>query len=73
MMEKGSNDSETDSLGLLLSLFYFAFPTFSLSLSLFPLLQVKYLQIMNQSAEKGQNPARWIRYMTEASSYICRM
>ncbi len=36
-------------------------------------LQVKYLQIMNQSAEKGQNPARWIRYMTEASSYICRM
>ncbi|QDZ19033.1 mu subunit of clathrin adaptor [Chloropicon primus] len=36
-------------------------------------LQVKYLQILNQSTEKGQNPARWIRYMTESSSYICRM
>merc|ERR1711907_433209 len=36
-------------------------------------LQVKYLQILNQSAEKGQNPARWIRYMTESSSYICRI
>lgn len=36
-------------------------------------LQVKYLQILNQSADKGQNPARWIRYMTESSSYICRI
>ena len=36
-------------------------------------LQVKYLQILNQSTEKGQNPARWIRYMTESSSYICRI
>jgi AP-4 complex subunit mu-1 len=36
-------------------------------------LQVKYLQILNQATEKGQNPARWIRYMTESSSYICRL
>ncbi len=36
-------------------------------------LQVKYLQILNQSTEKGQNPARWIRYMTESSSYIIRI
>lgn len=36
-------------------------------------LQVKYLQILDQSYEKGQNPSRWVRYITESGSYICRM
>ena len=33
-------------------------------------LQVKYLKI--QHDEKGYNPFRWVRYVTQSSSYICR-
>ena len=33
-------------------------------------LQVKYLKI--QQDEKGYNPFRWVRYVTQSNSYICR-
>ena len=33
-------------------------------------LQVKYLKI--QHDEKGYNPFRWVRYVTQSNSYICR-
>jgi len=33
-------------------------------------LQVKYLKIQND--EKGYNPYRWVRYVTQSNSYICR-
>jgi len=36
-------------------------------------LQVKYLQILNSNLDKNQNPSRWVRYITESSSYIFRM
>lgn len=34
-------------------------------------LQVKYLRIAEQG--KGSNPYRWVRYVTQASSYVCRV
>jgi AP-4 complex subunit mu-1 len=33
-------------------------------------LAVKYLKIQND--EKGYNPYRWVRYVTQSSSYVCR-
>ena len=33
-------------------------------------LQVKYLKI--QHDEKGYNPHRWVRYVTQSNSYVCR-
>ena len=33
-------------------------------------LQVKYLKIQNDT--KGYNPHRWVRYVSQSSSYICR-
>jgi len=33
-------------------------------------LQVKYLKIQNDS--KGYNPYRWVRYVSQSNSYICR-
>jgi AP-4 complex subunit mu-1 len=34
-------------------------------------LQVKYLRIADQG--KGTAPYRWVRYVTQASSYVCRV
>jgi AP-4 complex subunit mu-1 len=33
-------------------------------------LQVKYLKIA--STTKNYNPYRWVRYVTQSSSYVCR-
>lgn len=33
--------------------------------------QVRYLQIVQRS--KDENPFRWVRYITESSSYVCRI
>jgi AP-4 complex subunit mu-1 len=35
------------------------------------LAQVRYLQIMNRG--KAYNPYRWVRYITQSSSYACRI
>jgi AP-4 complex subunit mu-1 len=34
-------------------------------------LQVKYLRIADQG--KAYNPYRWVRYVTQSSSYVCRV
>ena len=34
-------------------------------------LQVRYLRISEQ--HKSYNPYRWVRYVTQGSSYICRV
>lgn len=34
-------------------------------------LQVKYLRIADQG--KASNPYRWVRYVTQSSSYVCRV
>ena len=34
-------------------------------------LQVRYLRISEQ--HKSYNPYRWVRYVTQASSYVCRV
>ena len=34
-------------------------------------LQVKYLRIADQG--KAYNPYRWVRYVTNSSSYVCRV
>ena len=33
-------------------------------------LQVKYLKIQHE--QKGYNPHRWVRYVSQSSSYVCR-
>eukprot|EP00811_Abedinium_folium_P033268 NODE_6244_length_1689_cov_10.516005.p1 GENE.NODE_6244_length_1689_cov_10.516005~~NODE_6244_length_1689_cov_10.516005.p1 ORF type:complete len:347 (+),score=80.80 NODE_6244_length_1689_cov_10.516005:390-1430(+) len=33
-------------------------------------LQVKYLRVVEQ--QKSYNPCRWVRYVTQSSSYVCR-
>ena len=33
-------------------------------------LQVKYLKIAQ--TQKNYNPYRWVRYVTQSSSYVCR-
>ncbi len=33
--------------------------------------QVRYLRISEQ--HKSYNPYRWVRYVTQASSYVCRV
>jgi len=33
-------------------------------------LQVRYLRIVDQ--HKSYNPCRWVRYVTQSSSYVCR-
>ena len=43
----------------------FEVPMFSLSQ-----LHVKYLRVVDT---KGLNPHRWVRYITRANSYVCRM
>lgn len=35
-------------------------------------LQVQYLKIANPGNIKKFNPHRWVRYVTQSSSYICR-
>lgn len=35
-------------------------------------LKVQYLKIANISGKKSYNPARWVRYVTQSQSYICR-
>lgn len=34
-------------------------------------LQIKYLRIEGQ--DKKQTPHRWVRYITQSSSYVCRI
>ena len=34
-------------------------------------LQVRFLQILKD--EKGYNPYRWVRYITQSDSYVCRV
>jgi AP-4 complex subunit mu-1 len=34
-------------------------------------LQVKYLRI--SETHKSYNPCRWVRYITQSSSYVCRL
>merc|ERR1719198_2390933 len=34
-------------------------------------LQVRYLRI-NEKQQKTFNPCRWVRYVTQSSSYVCR-
>ncbi len=34
-------------------------------------LQVRYLRISEQ--QKSYNPYRWVRYVTQASSFVCRV
>ncbi len=34
-------------------------------------MQVQYLRIADQS--KTSNPQRWVRYLTQSNSYVCRM
>jgi len=43
----------------------FEIPMFNLSN-----LQIKYLRI--EKEEKASNPFRWVRYVTQSSSYVCR-
>ena len=35
-------------------------------------LQVQYLKIANPLNKKNYNPYRWVRYVTQSSSYVCR-
>lgn len=35
-------------------------------------LQVQYLKIANPLGKKNYNPYRWVRYVTQSSSYVCR-
>jgi AP-4 complex subunit mu-1 len=35
-------------------------------------LQVRYLRIQSRDG-KAQNPFRWVRYITQAQSYVCRL
>lgn len=35
-------------------------------------LQVQYLKIANPGNIKKFNPHRWVRYVTQSSSYVCR-
>jgi len=44
----------------------FEIPMFNLSN-----LQIKYLRI-EEKGEKATNPFRWVRYVTQSSSYVCR-
>lgn len=44
----------------------FEIPMFSVSN-----LQIKYLRVVEQG--KGTNPYRWVRYITQSSSYVCRL
>lgn len=37
----------------------------------YALLQVKYLQIAKKT--KTSNPYRWVRYVTQANSYVARI
>jgi AP-4 complex subunit mu-1 len=34
-------------------------------------LQVRYLRIAEK--HKSYNPYRWVRYVTQSSSYVCRL
>jgi AP-4 complex subunit mu-1 len=44
---------------------------FEISMFNFSNLQIKYLRIADQG--KSSNPHRWVRYVTQASSYVCRI
>mmetsp|Transcript_11250 Transcript_11250/g.21281 ORF Transcript_11250/g.21281 Transcript_11250/m.21281 type:complete len:448 (-) Transcript_11250:450-1793(-) len=44
----------------------FTIPMYNLSK-----LQVRYLQILNRN--KSYNPYRWVRYVTQSNSYVCRI
>ena len=44
---------------------------FEISMFNFSNLQIKYLRIADQG--KSSNPNRWVRYVTQASSYVCRI
>lgn len=35
-------------------------------------LAVQYLKIANPLNKKNYNPHRWVRYVTQSSSYVCR-
>ena len=35
-------------------------------------LAVQYLKIANPTNNKKYNPHRWVRYVTQSSSYVCR-
>ena len=35
-------------------------------------LAVQYLKIANPTGKKNYNPHRWVRYVTQSSSYVVR-